>query len=266
MDFVVHSARFVFEAQDPIHFPQGKAANVLRGALGYALDEQIFRPRQTQGPSGLADPPRPFVFRVRHLEGRSFQPGDRFPIEMNLFDREVVAQVGAALAAIAAQGLGPGRGRASLTATETAVIPLALRPSGASVNKASVLFLTPTEIKAYNGQLTTKPGFDVLLARVRDRISTLRTLYGDGPLDIDFRAFAGRAAQVQMTSARLQHVRVDRTSTRTGQRHPLGGFTGEVTFEGDLGEFIPYLNAASYTGVGRQTVWGKGEIAVALLG
>ncbi len=266
MDFVVHPARFVFEAQDPIHFPQGKAANVLRGALGHALEEQIFRPRQSEGPSGLADPPRPFVFRVRHLEGRTFHSGDRFPIEMNLFDGEAVAPVGAALAAIAAQGLGPGRGRARLTKTETGAVTIALHSSGSSVNKASVLFLTPTEIKAHNGQLTTKPGFDVLLARVRDRISTLRALYGDGPLDIDFRAFAERAAEIQMTSSRLQHNRVDRTSTRTGQRHPLGGFTGEVTYEGDLAEFIPYLRAASYTGVGRQTVWGKGEIAVALSG
>jgi len=31
-------------------------------------------------------------------------------------------------------------------------------------------------------------------------------------------------------------------------------------YEGQLGEFIPYLEAAQWTGVGRQCVWGKGEI------
>ena len=29
----------------------------------------------------------------------------------------------------------------------------------------------------------------------------------------------------------------------------------------DVAEFLPYLEIARWTGVGRQTVWGKGEIA-----
>jgi hypothetical protein len=32
-----------------------------------------------------------------------------------------------------------------------------------------------------------------------------------------------------------------------------------------MAEFLPYLEAARWTGVGRQTVWGKGEIAVEIL-
>jgi hypothetical protein len=60
----------------------------------------------------------------------------------------------------------------------------------------------------------------------------------------------------------IQSVRVTRRSSRTGQRHPIGGFTGSAEYEGDLGEFLPYLEAARWTGVGRQTVWGNGEIAI----
>jgi hypothetical protein len=37
---------------------------------------------------------------------------------------------------------------------------------------------------------------------------------------------------------------------------------GEADYEGELGEFLPILRAAEYTGVGRQTVWGKGSIGV----
>ena len=36
--------------------------------------------------------------------------------------------------------------------------------------------------------------------------------------------------------------------------------TGEVEYGGELGEFLPYLEAGQWIGVGRQTVWGKGEI------
>jgi CRISPR/Cas system endoribonuclease Cas6 (RAMP superfamily) len=55
---------------------------------------------------------------------------------------------------------------------------------------------------------------------------------------------------------------VERKSGRTGQVHSLGGFTGEAEYEGALAEFVPWLRAARWVGVGRQTVWGKGEMRV----
>jgi hypothetical protein len=64
-----------------------------------------------------------------------------------------------------------------------------------------------------------------------------------------------------MTRCEIQHVPVERTSRATGETHSLGGFTGVAEYQGDLGEFLPYLEIARWTGVGRQTVWGKGEIA-----
>jgi len=44
-----------------------------------------------------------------------------------------------------------------------------------------------------------------------------------------------------------------------GQRHPLGGFVGEAEYEGELAEFLPYLRLGKWVGVGRQTVWGRGN-------
>ncbi|MFN7933353.1 MAG: CRISPR system precrRNA processing endoribonuclease RAMP protein Cas6 [Bryobacteraceae bacterium] len=261
MRFAVHPLRLTFEARDPIFFPPGKAGNVLRGALGHALEDGLFRPKRFDGPSGLADPPRPFVFRVRPLEGKAVQPGQHFTVDINLFSATLAAPVSDALATIAAQGLGPGRGKAALVASEQNILTFELDQPAEAISRAQVLFLTPTEIKGHNGQLLASPGFDILIARIRDRISTLRSLYAEGPLDMDFRAFADHAATVRMTSAELQRVSLERTSTRTGQRHPLGGFQGAATYEGELGKFAPYLHAAALTGVGRQTVWGKGEIA-----
>ena len=43
---------------------------------------------------------------------------------------------------------------------------------------------------------------------------------------------------------------------------PLFSLIGSVVYEGALGEFVPYLRVAEWTGVGRQTTWGKGEITV----
>jgi hypothetical protein len=69
---------------------------------------------------------------------------------------------------------------------------------------------------------------------------------------------AARAAAVRITHCALERVSLDRHSSRTGQTHPLGGFVGEVRYAGEVGEFVPYLRAGQWTGVGRQTVWGKG--------
>jgi hypothetical protein len=139
-----------------------------------------------------------------------------------------------------------------------------LRPAPAPIRRILVRFLTPTELKG-GGSLHEAPEFDVLLARARDRVSTLRSLYGAGPLDVDFKGLGARAAEVRRTRTSLSRVSASRRSSKTGQVHPLEGFTGEIEYEGDLGEFLPYLQAARWTGVGRQTVWGKGAIETAAL-
>ena len=239
-----------------------------------------------ESPSGLADWPRPFVFRATHLDGCTFPPATRFHFDLNFFDTHTsaIAYLVLAFAQLARDGLGPGRRKIELISVEQldeqsrpsaliydnasatvrqniAPLQLDLGPCGGSVNRVRVQFLTPTELKS-GQQLAAEPEFGVLAARIRDRISTLRQIYGPGPLDIDFRGFGERASLVRMTRCEIRQVDVRRQSSRTGQVHPIGGFVGEAEYEGDLAEFVPYLNAAIWTGVGRQTVWGKGEIRV----
>jgi hypothetical protein len=297
LDFRLYPIRFGFVAKDALHLPEGQAGNILRGAFGTILRRQVCAPACTgarscparaecayarlfepsaldAGPSGLADLPRPFVFRTAHLDGATLAPGDRFHFDFHLFDvrRPALSEVTLALAELANAGLGPGRGRAEIVDTrqwdaatgrweETARPPmsLSLDPEAALVDRVRIRFVTPTELKS-GGSEQARPEFAVLAARIRDRIAALRAFYGDGPLEIDFRGFGERAAQVRMTDCRIQHIGVTRRSSRTGQTHPIGGFVGEAEYEGGLREFLPFLKAAQWTGVGRQTVWGKGEM------
>ena len=67
-----------------MYFPPGKAGNVLRGALGTI--STAFNPKRANLPSGLAEPPRPFVLRASHLDGKRFGPGETFAFEVNVFD------------------------------------------------------------------------------------------------------------------------------------------------------------------------------------
>jgi hypothetical protein len=275
MRFEFYPLRLEFTARDSLFFPPGKAANTLRGALGTVLDSEIFAPAASAGsPSGLADSPRPFVFRARHLDGRTIQPGEAFHFDLNVFAPDLDVFVNA-FTELAEQGIGPGRGKARLDRVRRLAaygaeeqsfpdvdpVSLDLNPASADVTKIRVEFITPTELK-HDSQIVSEPSFAILFARIRDRISTLRSLYGPGPLEIDFREIGARAAAIRMTRCETQRVDVSRRSSRTGHSHGIGGFIGFAEYEGDLAEFLPWLEAARWTGVGRQSVWGKGEIAL----
>ncbi len=196
------------------------------------LYQHLFAPTSA-APSGLKDPPRPYVLRTRNLDGLSFRAGEEVPFTVHLFDHAWV---------------------------EAERVIVNLNPPEEAVSRVKVEFLTPTELKGSDGA-----DFGVLFARLRDRISSLRALYGEGPLEIDFRGMGDRARQVRLIEQSLKQVDRNRTSRASGDSHPIGGFIGEAIYEGDLSEFLPYLEAGFWTGVGRQTVWGKGEIRTTVL-
>jgi hypothetical protein len=268
MTFDLYPPRLELRACEPIHFPPGKAGNLLRGALGTVLDARLFRPVAEAGPSGLKDPPRPYAFRVSWLDGVTIPAGKHFFLGVNIFDTrpETLNLFLDAFENLASAGIGPGRGKAKLLrCTGSEILRLDLEAWPKTVSRIRISFVTPTALKT-SGSLSASPDFAVLFARARDRVSTLRALYGEGPLEIDFRDMGKRAGAVRITRCELGHRRAERRSTGTGQVHPMGGFTGEVEYEGDLAEFLPVLRAAQWTGVGRHTAWGNGEIAVHVTG
>lgn len=260
MHFRLYALQLTFIAREAVVFPPGLAANRLRGAFGAVLHKSgaaaIFEPSSENGPSGLADQPRPFVFRTEHLNGAALAPGEKFQFDFHWFDLRRPS-LDTAIGAFAELGI------AELIDVRGADAPLALclDPSSNGANRIRVHFDTPTELKA-GGAPAARPEFGILTARIRDRISTLRALYDDGPLRLDFREFGDRAARVRMTRCDIRSVEISRRSARTGQVHSIGGFVGETEYEGDLAEFVPYLHAGQWTGVGRQTAWGKGAFRV----
>ncbi len=310
--FSFYPFRFCFQAADPLYFPPHRSGDIIRGAFGTIFRKlacvpecrnaracplrgacpyaRIFEPSAiAPGPSGLADLPRPFVFRAAHLDGRTVQPGEEFHFELHIFDLQQPAlpYFVRSFQQLAHEGLGPRRGRAELLrvhqldagrrpAAEVfdgrafplgGTLPpleLSLEPHPTPVRRVRVHFRTPTELKQA-GASAPRPEFGVLFARIRDRLSTLRALYGPGPLAIDFRGMGERARAVRIARSALRWTETLRRSGKSGHLHPFGGFVGEVDYEGELAEFLPYLHAAQWTGVGRHTVWGHGHIEVELL-
>lgn len=308
-EFHVWPFRFHFQAAGAVTFPEGKAGNVLRGAFGtifrqlacvpecrdahrcelasncpYAL---VFEPRQewvrATGPSGLADWPRPFVFRALHLDGRTVRAGETFHFDLNLFEppNKALPYFVLAFRHLVEAGLGPRRGRAVLCRVDDlgeggAVVFDGARlhnrelrglqfdlsdAAGEPADRVWVSFLTPTELKS-GGELVDRPEFGALVRRLRDRVSNLRAFYQGGALGLDFEELGRSAELVKLERCELRRVESERLSGRTGQRHSLGGFVGDVEYVGEIGRFLPFLRVGQWVGVGRQTVWGKGCLSV----
>lgn len=259
MHIRLYPLRFTFRARENVSFAN-HAANRLRGAFGAILHKldraAVFQPVSESGPSGFRDRPRPYVFRAHHLDGAAIAPGETFEFGFHWFDRNPASLD----LAIRAFGELSGAELLEVQGSE-APVQVSLDPVANRVDRVTICFQTPTELKV-DGRIAAQPEFGVLAARVRDRISTLCALYGEGPLDLNFREFRQRAARVRMRTCDIRHVEASRRSGRTGQVHSLGGFTGHAEYEGDLAQFVPFLEAAYWTGVGRQTAWGKGVLAV----
>lgn len=300
--------RFHLEARQPIYFPPGKASNVLRGGFGRSFRliacapgcsspvtcnfrqecpyAQLFEPRLEDGPSGLADAPRPFLFRSPHLNGARIALNQPFHFDLHLFDLrpKIVAYFISAFQQFAETGIGPAKGAAQVTAVS--VLDAARRPVGdiysdgvlrsnvpcppveinlippaQPIQSVSIRFLTPTELRK-NQPTSEPPPFVVLLARLRDRISNLLTLYGPGKPDFDFTGLSQRAKAITIEKSSLTNQFTSRFSGRSVQEHPIGGFLGVIEYAGDLSEFVPFLQAGEWTGVGRHTVWGNGQIEI----
>jgi len=249
-------------------FPAGKAGNVLRGAFGKLLwgsedFARFFAPKQDSGPSGLADPPRPFVFRAAHLDGCVFEAGAEFYFDAHTFD--VRAPLAGALTHACADlppiGFGTRRGRIEFIRDDAPPVIHDVDLSPEAASEVTVIFRTPTDLKgARSLPSQAEIPFGILFARIRDRIGTLSSLYGGGALNIDYKSMGEAADLIHTVKCEVEYRDVSRRSGRTGDVHSIGGFTGMAQYRGDLTEFMPYLRAAWWTGVGRHTVWGNGVI------
>ncbi|MBY0502559.1 MAG: CRISPR system precrRNA processing endoribonuclease RAMP protein Cas6 [Bryobacteraceae bacterium] len=212
--------------------------------------------------------------------------GEELFFDAHLFDpgAEFLTELLPAFAYLAQEGFGPGFGSAELRRAELLEldgrrrglvleggkllpVPAALAlglAAGGGVERVRVRLVTPTEIKG-EGFTAERPDFGPLLARIRDRVSNLAWLYGGERWQLEHRALGLAAKQVVTLRSELREVGGERRSMRSGQRHSLGGLAGEVEYGGDLGPFVSWLEAGGWTGVGRQTVWGKGELEVLVL-
>lgn len=137
--------------------------------------------------------------------------------------------------------------------------------SGASSVSPTIInlnFLTPTRM-VYSGKLTINLEFHILIRQLLRRIALLSYFHcGIDPSVIDFKKIIEMAQQVKVKKRALKWYDWERYSAKHDARMKMGGFVGEITFEGNIEPFRPLLSAGEVLHVGRGTSFGLGKYRI----
>jgi hypothetical protein len=133
-----------------------------------------------------------------------------------------------------------------------------LESTGSILERLTLSFLTPTRI-AYNGRLGLNLEFHILIRNLLRRLSLLSYFHGRGQkLDLDFKGIIEEAKGVKVADRRLGWHHWERYSGRQEQRIDMGGFVGEITFEGPVAPFMAFIKSGEILHVGKGTAFGLG--------
>ena len=131
--------------------------------------------------------------------------------------------------------------------------------SEGSADSLTVKLLTPLRFKR-NGRLDDTLPFDQLVRLSLRRASSLLVTFDGGEPPLDYQGMIERASAVHTVSADLVWKDLERYSARQKKRIPLGGLSGSISYSGNLREFLPLIDFATRTHLGKNTSFGLGML------
>lgn len=142
----------------------------------------------------------------------------------------------------------------------------ALHPRHLMVNPGSrrdglftIRFFTPLRLQV-DGRITRRPDFTSLIAALNRRVYLLRCFHENDRDDQFAFRYIPTAESADIVRWELKWLDMSRRSTRQQREVPLGGVTGYLQCQGDIGSLEPLLRAGEYVHVGKNATFGLGEI------
>ncbi len=234
--------------------------------------------------------PHPFVIEPPNGGRRTYETGEQLDFRLVLIGRAVdyLPYFVYSFHQLGKMGIGKGRGKFRLEKVIHESVPADAEEPGTviyegrngtlippeapvswpeiidpkSPDRLHISFLTPTRIK-YQGRLTRDLEFHVFFRNLLRRISLLSYFHcGQRLDDSEFRELIDRAKEVRTVKHGLYWHDWNRWSNRQGTRMKMGGFMGEITYEGDFEPFWPYIRLGEYVHVGKGSSFGLGRYEV----
>lgn len=130
-----------------------------------------------------------------------------------------------------------------------------------SPDQVTLKLHTPFRISTKTGQEPDLP-FELLMRSLIRRSTALFNTYGDGEPALNYPDLVKKACRVRLIDNRLTWFDWQRYSSRQETKMYMGGLLGQVTYQGDLGPFLPFLRMAETVHAGKNTAFGLGKIII----
>lgn len=134
-------------------------------------------------------------------------------------------------------------------------------PDIPAVRRTVLEFQTMTRLK-FEEKYVQRVEFHILMRSLLRRLSSLAYFHHGWEPVLDFTGLIERAAAVRLARDQTRWVDWERYSARQESKMNMGGVVGRVTYEGNLGEFMPLLRLGELTHVGKGAVFGMGKFII----
>lgn len=211
--------------------------------------------------------PHPFVFEPPQSRKKFFNPEESLTLRIILIGKaiEFSPYFVYAISELGKIGIGKGRGKFSLEKTditETCLINLNSDENNYPRTNLSIKALTPIRIK-YNRDLVRNIEFHILMRSLLRRLSLIYYFHVcpkiliENPIDL-----IKEAERVKKVQDKTYWYDWERYSSRQDARMKLGGVVGEISYEGEISPFMPYIRAGEIIHVGKGTSFGLGKYEI----
>lgn len=228
--------------------------------------------------------PHPYIVEPPVDERTVLDAGESFDFGITLIGRavEFLPYIVYAVRQMGEAGIGKGRGRFRLDNVMAGENPVyeadcevihsvpdsridlfpAETPPFPPVDGVDMELLTPLRIK-FGERFVNDIEFHMIIRAMLRRVSALYEFHEGGDSSSwDFKGLIGQAGTVKTVRHDLRWRDWERYSNRQEELLKMGGLTGSVSFEGEIGPFMPLLRTAEALHAGKGTVFGLGRVRV----
>jgi len=123
---------------------------------------------------------------------------------------------------------------------------------------------TPLRIK-FENRLTDELQFHLLVRAMLRRISSLCHFYGSGEPALNYPGLVKQAHDIDIIECELKWFDWRRYSNRQEESMLMGGLAGGITYQGNIGQYMPLIDFCSKVHIGKQTSFGLGKFNAEIL-
>lgn len=211
--------------------------------------------------------PHPFIFEPPETRRKIFNSGEMLNLKVIVIGKamEFAPYFVYTISELGKTGIGKGKGNYEIinfTISDEKSLNLNFYDYKKPMHQLKIRAITPIRIK-YNRALVRELEFHILIRSLLRRLSLVYYFHVKPEILIEKpKELIDQAEDIKKVQDRTFWLDWERYSSRQDLRMKLGGVVGEITYEGDIFSFLPYIKAGEVLHVGKGTSFGLGKYEI----